>query len=190
MVSWMIYTFLTLVGFILVFLSGLVEIPVGITLFLISVTLYYLWSYLWPYISIVFNDYIIPVWNWLVPYIQLLWDNREIISEEITLLLFNIFWLFLTALTALLTAIMTWLNSNIYLIADAPVRYYYNLGQATTANPFTGLFACNNLSKNLFCYMTEGMVTMDMMIGSTVLYPVIIILILMGTVTIFKNELL
>ncbi|NJN95684.1 MAG: hypothetical protein HC875_17015 [Anaerolineales bacterium] len=89
----------------------------------------------------------------------------------------------LWAMATLMWALWSWIWDNVFVLVDIPIRFYYAFNDGVQTEAFSSLMSCSGT--NFWCGLLAGTQLVNQTIGHTILYPIVIMLIIMGTLAIF-----
>jgi len=125
-------------------------------------------------------DTLVVLWNYLAPFFMGIF-SAVIGPVGILLILFPAIWDFIWS------AFM-YLWVNIIQPINIPLAFYTGLSDGIKSGAFSSLMACNGSTGNFWCGLFTGLDLLNGVAGASVLYPIIIAAIIIGTISIlYKN---
>jgi hypothetical protein len=98
---------------------------------------------------------------------------------SILLLLADLLW----TVIDLMVLFLSWIWVNIFETTNIPIRFYYAFDEGVKSDAFGELMSCSG--ENFWCGLLAGVQLVNQTVGHTVLYPIVIVGIILGTIGIF-----
>lgn len=146
------------------------------------------WNLLWPNVGAVISeavDLLVLLWNLLVPFLSVVWgyvSKTSIVGTSLSL-----FFSMVMAVSGLFWMLVRWVWANVFMVLNLPLNFYYAYDNGVKSTAFTSLLACE--SQNFWCALLSGIDLVNHSSSHTIVYPIVIVGVIVGTLYVFRKEL-
>lgn len=144
------------------------------------------WNLFLIALELVINNIInfwVGLWNWLVPVLSAIWSY---VSGGSTLFANPLLVLVLAVVNLLLTVVY-WVWANVFGVVNIPINFYYAFDSGVNSEAFAYLMSC--AETNFWCQMLAGIQLVNQTSAHTLMYPIVIVGIIIGSIVVFWKEL-
>lgn len=129
-------------------------------------------------------DLWVSLWNLVAPFLSAVWSY--ILSGSTPLLLISPMIFLLTAIFNLIWMVILWIWANIFMVVNIPIQFYYAFDEGVKSEAFAYLLSCAD--QNFWCSLLAGIQLLNQVSAHTIVYPVVIVGIIVGSIMIFWRE--
>lgn len=143
------------------------------------------WNLFLPILAWVFStilDVIVTLWNLLTPFLGAVWTYISG-GGSLTAELYSLLWLMFTSLWDLFWMVLRWVWVNVFSVIYIPVNFYYAFDTGIKSEAFAFILSCAD--QNFWCSLLAGIQLLNQVSAHTVVYPVVIVGIIVGSIAIF-----
>lgn len=133
-------------------------------------------------ISLAF-DLLVYLWNLLVPFLSAVWGyiagGSTVFANPLLALIL--------AVISLVFMVVSWVWANVFLVVSIPINFYYAFDDGIKSEAFAYLMTC--AETNFWCQMLAGIQLVNQTSAHTLMYPIVIVGIIIGSIVVFWEEL-
>lgn len=120
----------------------------------------------------------LTLWAYLVPFLgTVFWAVSSTIAPIF------MFASFIAVAWGLFWMLLTWIWAYGFMLVHVPINFYYAFNSGVSDDSFSYLLSCSG--ENFWCGLLAGVQLVNTVAGHTILYPIVITGIILGTIAIF-----
>lgn len=121
---------------------------------------------------------LLDVWSYLVPFLEGVFT--AVTSTIAPVFLFSSF---ISAVWNLFWMLLKWIWANGFMMVHSTINFYYAFNGGVADESFAFLLTCEN--ENFWCGLLAGIQMVNQVAGQSIMYPIVIVGIIIGTILIF-----
>ncbi len=123
------------------------------------------------------------LWNLLAPFLNAVWTYISGTTGIFSTPLLSLF----LAVISLVLMVVSWVWANVFMVVSIPINFYYAWDNGIKSEAFAYLMSCTGT--NFWCQMLAGIQLVNQTSAHTLMYPIVIVGIIIGSIVVFWKEL-
>lgn len=128
-------------------------------------------------------DLLVFLWNLLVPFLKAVWayvsGGSNVFANPLLAMVLAVF--------NLVLMVVFWVWANVFMVVSIPINFYYAFDDGVKSEAFAYLMSCT--ATNFWCQLLAGIQLVNQTSAHTLMYPIVIVGIIIGSIVVFWKEL-